>query len=307
MNFAASKRKKKKDVELICFILFAVLIPVIHWLVFYVYANGSSIVMGFTNSQGRLSFENFVRLYEEFKMPTSSIRIALKNTLITYVIGLVLFIPRILVSYFLYKQIPGASFFRIVFFIPSILFSVCVAMCFTRMVGTSGFIAKMVGDILGMDRVPELLADSRFANYVIWGQMIWLGFPGDMIIWGGTFARIPNEVLESAKIDGVTWWSEFTRITVPLVWPTVALKLVLTAATIFSATGQVFLLTGGGYGTVTLSAWQYITLLEGSGSRYTSNVYNYLSAVGIVMTVIAVSISLVIRKYTDKAFDDIDF
>ena len=217
------------------------------------------------------------------------------------------FIPRVLVSYFIYKKIPGYKVYRILFFLPSILFSVCVAMCFSRMVGTTGFIAEFVKNALGLDRTPELLADSQFANYTIWFNMIWLGFPGDLIIWGGTFARIPEDVLESARLDGVNWISEFTKIVVPMVWPTVALKMVLTVCGVLGASGQVYLLTKGNYGTMTLSCWLYRTLMESSGTRYTSNVYNYLSAVGLVMTVISVTIALVVRKYTDKAFQNVDY
>ena len=297
----------KRNKSLLLFILFACAVPVINWLVFYVYPNASSVVMAFLDSNGKFSLTNFERLWTEFQLPTSAIRIALKNTLITFAISLACFIPRVLVSYFIYKKVPGYKIYRILFFLPSILFSVCVAMCFTRMVGTTGFIAKFVQDVLGLDRVPELLADSRFANYTIWLNMIWLGFPGDLIIWGGTFARLPNEVLESAKIDGVTWIEEFTKVVMPMVWPTVALKMVLTVCGILGATGQVYLLTKGNYGTMTLSAWMYRTLIESSGTKYTSNVYNYLSAVGLVMTVISVAIALLVRKYTDKAFQDVDY
>jgi ABC-type sugar transport system permease subunit len=263
--------------------------------------------MAFQDSKGNFSFVNFQRLWTEFQLPTSTLRIALRNTLITFVISLACFIPRVLVSYFIYKKVPGYRIYRILFFLPSILFSVCVAMCFTRMVGTTGFIAEFVKNVLGLDRTPELLADSRFANFTIWFNMLWLGFPGDLIIWGGTFARLPGDVLESARLDGVNWFSEFTKIVVPMVWPTVALKMVLTVCGILGATGQVYLLTKGNYGTMTLSAWLYRTLIESSGTKYTSNVYNYLSAVGIVMTVISVAIALVVRKYTDKAFQDVDY
>ncbi|MBE7058897.1 MAG: sugar ABC transporter permease [Ruminococcaceae bacterium] len=301
------RKKHKKDKGKIMFILFAITIPIANWLLFYVYTNASSIGMAFTNASGALSIDNFKRFFDEFNLPSSDIRIALRNTLITFAIQFAMFIPQVLVSYFIYKKVVGHRFFRIVFFLPAVLFSVCTAMCFTKMVGVNGFIAQGVGQLLGLDNVPELLADSRFANYVVWANMIWLSFPGDLIIWGGTFARIPNDVLESGKIDGVTWWQEFTKIIVPLVWPTVALKLVLTICGVFGATGQVFLLTGGSYETVTLSVWMYKTLLSGSGNQFTSNVYNYLSAVGIIMTVIAVAISLVIKKITDKAFDDIEF
>jgi ABC-type sugar transport system permease subunit len=289
------------------FILFATLLPVLNWLIFYAYANASSFVMAFTGSEGGFSLENFARFIEEFSLPTSDIRIALRNTLLTFGINFVLFIPHVLISYFIYKKIPGAVVYRILFFLPSVLFSVCVAMCFTKMVGVNGFIAKAVKDIMNLEYTPELLADSRFANTVVLTNMIWLGFPGDLIIWGGTFARIPTDVLESAKLDGVSWWQEFTKIIVPLVWPTVALKLVLTICGIFGASGQVYLLTGGHFDTMTISAWQYITLRNGSGSAFTSNVYNYLSAVGLIITVIAVAISLTVRKITDKVFDDVDF
>lgn len=305
---ALTKSKKKKvNKELVCFILFAITIPILNWVVFYIYPNINSILMAFKNAEGAWSVENFQRLWVEFNLPTSELRLALKNTLITFVIQLVMFIPQVLVSYFIYKKVPFAGLYRILFFLPGLLVGVCVAMVFKQMVGVASPIASMVQNVMNLDYPPELLADSRFANTVVLAHMVWFAFPGDLIIWGGTFARIPDDLLESARVDGITWWGEFTKIVVPLVWPTVALKMVLTVCGILGASGQVFLLTNGQYGTMTLNAWLYITLLNNSGSEYTSNVYNFLSAVGLVMTVISVGIALAVRKYTDKAFDDVDF
>ena len=215
---------------------------------------------------------------------------------------MVTFPLKVLVSYFIYKKVPGYGFYRIVFFLPTVLFSVCTAMVFTRIVGVNGAIAKAVGEWLNLGGAPELLGDSRFANIVVLLNMIWLQFPGDLIIWSGTFARIPEDVLESGRIDGTTWWTEFTKIIVPLIWPTMSLKMVLLFCTIFSASGQVFLLTGGEFGTMTLQAWQYIKLLEHSGAYYSSYGYNYLSAVGLMLTIVAVAISLVVRHITDKYY-----
>lgn len=303
----AQTKKKKVNKELVCFILFAITIPILNWVVFYIYPNINSILMAFKNAEGAWSVENFQRLFVEFNLPTSELRLALKNTLITFTIQLVMFIPQVLVSYFIYKKIPFAGLYRVLFFLPGLLVGVCVAMVFKQMVGVASPIADMVQTTLNLEYPPELLADSRFANTVVLAHMVWFAFPGDLIIWGGTFARIPDDLLESARIDGITWWGEFTKIVVPLVWPTVALKMVLTVCGILGASGQVFLLTNGQYGTMTLNAWLYLTLLNNSGSEYTSNVYNFLSAVGLVMTVISVCIAMAVRKYTDKAFDDVDF
>ena len=306
MSVGKTKKRKIKKAEVI-FILSAVLLPTVHWLVFYVYPNLASIQMTFLNSDGLWSLDNFKRFFDEFSMSTSALRIGLRNTLLTFGINLLMFVPQVLVSYFIYKKIPGAGIYRVLFFLPSIIFSVCTAMMFTRVMGTTGFIAQEVGRMMNLDYTPELLADSQFANYVVLGHMVWLAFPGNLIIWGGTFARIPEDVLESARIDGVSWWKEFTKIVVPLVWPTVALQMVLTFCGILGSSGAVYLLTRGEYGTMTLSAWLYITLQKGSGNAFTSNVYNYLSAVGLLMTVVAVAISLVVRKTTDKAFNEVEF
>ena len=291
----------------VLFVICCCVIPIIQWLIFYVFANLSSFVMAFTNKNGEISFDNFVRFWGELTNPASDIRIAIRNTFLTFAIILVSFPFKVLVSYFIYKKVPLAGLYRILFFLPSIIFSVALAMIFQKMISVNGFIAEWVQDWLNLAQPPELLADSRYANTVVILHMLWLGFPGDLIIWGGTFTRIPNDVLESAQIDGVNWWQEFTMITVPMVWPTVALQMVLMFCGIFGASGAVFLLTKGMYGTMTISAWMYLQLLNMSGNQYTSNAYNYMSAVGLVITVIAIGISLGIRKWTDKAFEEVEF
>ena len=304
---ATKQRKKGKSKGEIAFILFCISIPIIQWLIFYVYANASSFIMAFTSAKGGFTLEHFKRFVTEFTLPTSEIRIGLRNTLLTFCITLFSYPFKVLVSYFIYKKVPGAKFYRIVFFLPMILFSICTTMFFKRIVGVNGFIAQWIGEQLELGYVPELLGDSQFANTTVLLNMIWMAFPGDLIIWGGTFARIPEEVLESGMIDGTNWWTEFTQIIVPMVWPTVALQMVLTFCGLFGSTGSVFLLTDGQFGTMTLNCWMYKTLLDGSGSRFNSNVYNYLSAVGLIITVLAIAISLSVRKITDKLFDEVDF
>ena len=301
------KTHKKMSKKRVLFILCGVTVPVIQWLIFYVYANFSSILMAFQDSTGALSLMNFQRLIKEFQMETSEIRLALRNTFLTFGILFVTFPFKVLVSFFIYKKIPFYNFYRVVFFVPTIVFSVAFALIFKQIVGVEGWIAKTVQEWMGLEYAPELLADSRFANTTVLLNMLWLGFPGDLIIWGGTFARIPEEILEAGRMDGVNWWTEFIKIVVPMVWPTVALQTVLLACAIFSASGNVFLLTGGRYGTMTLNAWMYITLYSNSGTKYTSNVYNYLSAVGLVITAIAITISLLVRKFTDKAFEQVEY
>lgn len=306
-NSMSNVKKKKMSKSRVLFILGCTLLPVIQWLVFYVYVNFSSITMAFVDPDGELSLYNFIRLFKELGNETSSLRIAIRNTALTFGIQLVTFPFSVLVSYFIYKKIPGYRFFRITFFLPMVLFSVCTTMFFTRIVGANSFIAQAIGEWLNLETPPELLGDSRFANITVLIHMMWLSFPGDLVIWSGTFARIPEDTLEAGRVDGTTWWTEFTRIIVPMVWPTVALKMVLLFCGFFGASGSVFLLTGGEFDTMTLSTWQYIQLLENSGSYYISHELNYLSAVGLLLTVLSLIISLTVRGITDKFFQDVEY
>ena len=304
---AYAKPKKKMPKRRIFFIICCCILPVLHWLLFYIIGNGTSFTMAFTNKHGEFSFDNFVRIWLSLKDSASDLTIAFRNTFLSFFVMLLFYPVQVLVAYFIYKKVPGANIFRILFFIPSMIFSVALNMIFARMIGPRGFIAQGIQDLLNLSYTPELLADTQFANTTVILHMMWLAIPGGLIIWGGTFARIPVETLESAALDGVNWWQEFLYITVPLVWPTLALQLVLSFCSIFSAGGAAFLLTKGMYGTMTLDSWMYLQLYQSAGSPETSNVYNYMSAVGLVLTVIAITISLFIRRWTDKVFDDVEF
>lgn len=299
-------KKKKMTKMRLAFILFACLPPVIDWLIHYVYANMASFGMAFADNQGQLSLENFVRIWEELRNSDSVLTEAIRNTLITFGLDILTFPIYPLISYFIYKKIPGASLYRVLFFLPRIVFGVALSLIVIRILGVNGFVAEAVQRVLNLDAPPELLADSRYANATVLLHMLWIGFPGDLIIWGGAFARIPVEMLESGRIDGTNWWKEFIHIIVPLMWPTIGLKMVLSIARIFSSSGQVFLLTGGEFGTMTLQSWMYIELLSGSGSP-NPHAFNYMSAVGLCMTVIAVTLSLITRNITDKVFDEVEY
>ena len=303
----SKQRKKKKEKSEVLFVISGLIIPILTFVIFYVIPNFSAFFMGFMDRNGSFSLENFRRVFETFAKPDGDLTIALKNTLLTFLIIVASFPFKVLVSYFIYKKVPFSGFYRIVFFLPTIIFSVAINLVFNQLIGTNGFIAQTIGEMAGLDYAPELLADSRYANWVILLQMIWLGFPGDLIIWGGTFARIPTDVLESGQIDGVYWWTEFTKIIVPMVWPTVGLQMVLMACGLFSASGNVFLLTKGEFGTMTFTAWMYLQMYNHSGPTYTSNVFNYLSAVGLLITVVAIALSIGIRKFADKRFEEVEF
>ena len=301
------KKKKPINWSRTLFILSQITLPWLFWLVFYVYINLRGFTLAFEDAAtGGFTLKYFIRFWEEISSSSGELNIAVRNTAITFAINFIRMPLQVLVPYFIYKKIPLAGTWQFLFYIPNMIFGMAMTMVFTQLIGTNGFVAQQIGEWLGLSYVPELLADSRFANYAIWIHMIWASFPGDLIIRGGTFARIPGEVLESGQLDGVNWVQEFTLITLPLVWPTFALKMLLSVCGILGASGAVFLLTNGDFGTQTLSVWLFQQQLAGVGNP-DSPVYNYMSAVGIAMTIFSVTLTFIVRKYTNKAFAGVDY
>ena len=302
--------RKKVSWQRVLFILSCFILPTINFLIFYVYLNFSSILMAFQQKQGGnivWTLENFRMFFAEFQKESSTIRIAFRNTSISFLITEVMFGIGFLVSYFLYKKILGYKIFRTLFFLPGLMAGTIVSSFFIKLVSYEGPIAPIVQKLFSLEDLPMLLSDSRYANYTIFANMVWLSFPGNMILWGGTFSRIPDSVIESAKIDGVNWIQETFRIIIPIVWSTFSTLLILSFVGFFGASGQVFLLTKGELGTMTVSCWMYLQVYNNTGNVDASNVYNYMSAIGILMTLCTAVIVVISRSITNRFFGDVQY
>ncbi|MHA7155694.1 carbohydrate ABC transporter permease [Arthrobacter sp. TMN-50] len=99
------------------------------------------------------------------------------------------------------------------------------------------------------DGVPGFLAGPSVALVCVMAFSVWntLGFAVVIILAG--LITIDPQVKEAARMDGVNSWQMATRITMPLVSPTLFLLLVVSTIRSFQSFNEVYVLTsGGGYG-----------------------------------------------------------
>ncbi len=291
------------------FIVSFTILPTITFLVFYVYVNLNSFAMAFqyNNADGTISWtlDNIKTVFQRLFPPDKEMGEAFLNTYKTFGVNLIMFFVGVFVSYFLYKKVFLYKAFRVVFYLPSILSAVVMCAVFKDLFGSYNF-GVFTKNLFKLNYIPEIFADEKFANKAVLINMIWLSFPGNLIIWGGTFARIPESVVEAARIDGVNWVQEAFKIIIPIVWPTFALMFILSIAGIFGASGQVFLLTMGQAGTQTISNWMYMQVY-GATINNSSNAFNFMSALGMFLTVISCVLSLTLRKISSKLFQEVEY
>lgn len=293
---------KKRKLREYAFVYSAIIVQLTVFAVFYVYCNLKSILMAFQlrDAAGKVSwtFDNFTRIFKDFTSTNSGeLWLATGNTFKFFLLNQILFPIAFLNSYFLFKKIPGYKIYRILFFIPSILSSVVWSNLFKYIVGTEGPIAMLWQSIGGLDSPPTFLTDNRYALGTVMLYSVWFGLIGNFVLFSGTLSRIPNELFEVGKLDGIKWGQELVKVIVPLVWPTISTVFLLSLMGLFTASGNILLLTNGSYNTMTLSHYLFTRVY---GNPDTSNSYNYASAIGLILTGLTLPIVFTVMHFVNK-------
>ena len=153
-----NKRKKPVNIKRGIFILSFIILPVVNFLVFYVYVNANAFFMGFQETQNgitRFTLTHFSRFFREFTLETSQIREAFFNTLITFLIQQIMFPLGFLVSYFLYKKIPLSGVYRVLFFLPTIIPATVISSFYMQLIGVDGPIDRCFRKYTGLITFPN--------------------------------------------------------------------------------------------------------------------------------------------------------
>lgn len=284
----------------------ALLIPVLHWLVFWLFINVDTFLLAFkAGAEQKWSLINFRLLWESLTTVTGddSIGVALLNTLLYFGVTLLIILPlSLIIAYFFYKKIAGYKFFRVVFYLPAIIPGIALIAVYRGVVTDPwSLLAKITETISGKGHFPSggLLSQNSTATLMILIYSVWTGPSGNMLLLGGAMTRIPLEVIESARMEGCGPVKELTHIILPMIWPTMSTIIVFMFTNIFNTSGPILLFTGGSARTSTLAFWIF-KQVYGDETSGAATEYNLVSCAGLVFTLIGVPIILGIRKLIDK-------
>ena len=295
----------KEKLVFICLIL---AVPIIHWLVFWLYINIQSIILAFQDMRtGEFTFYNFEKFWGELTKPlANNIGVAIRNTLLYFANSIIVIMPlSLVISFFIYKKILFYKGFRIIFYLPAIISGIAMVQAYTRFIAPKGPLGAIVkffgGEMLG----EGLLANKSSATWTILVYCIWTGFTSNVLLYSGGMARIPIEVLESAKLEGCGPFREIVSIVLPLIWPTISTMIVFAMTGLFSSSGPILLFTQGQYETTTLSYWIF-EQVYGGGKFGGSGSYNLVSCTGLCFTLVGVPVILTVRYLMEKV-DSVEY
>ena len=250
-NHTNKRRKKRLMKSSTIFVIVMLAYSVLHFLIMWVGVNFNSILLSFKSYnyftgeydwlKGGKLFDNFVTIFDNIGKDVNNYRAMLLSSLAFFVVSCFVTLPiSLFFSYFIFKKIVAAGFFKTIFFLPSIIPLIILTTIFSITVGSNGPVGQVLS---GMGIDPSILfLTHNNASWMIWIFCVWAGIGYDVILLTAGMSRIPRDILESCKMDGVPSFKEFFRIVIPLTWSTITTLFIFGMMSVFTVFLQPFYL-----------------------------------------------------------------
>jgi ABC-type sugar transport system permease subunit len=302
--------------------------PIAHFLVFWVFINGRTLYLTFMkfdyegnitgnpNSYYWVGLENYINVFKNFFFSETNggdanLRRGLINSLTALPLNVAVILPLAFFSAFaFFKKVRLTPFFRVVFYIPSIVSIVILTMLYKYMFDMNfGPLYKLLRAV-GMSETDMFAVDvgqSKTIWPLIYFYCIWAGMGGNVILLSSAMARVPGEVLESARLDGVGFWREMLQIVLPLVWSTISTLIVMGTMAVFGFMMQPYLLAGIGGGTKgqTQTISLYIFNIVQQGSNEASAIST--ATIGMLFCLLGTPVVFLVKHFTEKISAGIEY
>ncbi|MBR4910112.1 MAG: sugar ABC transporter permease [Clostridia bacterium] len=318
-TFNLKFKKPNKVMRRNLFIVSLLVVPIIHFLVFWVYLNAKTISLAFFEWdfwENTYKFVGLDNIKEQFRVAAERPEEWNKylNAFRAIPINVACLCMAIVVGYAFSKHIWGERVFRIIFYLPSMISIVILTLCYRYMFtyspgqlqGPAAELLRMLGSgYNGWEVTSPDHAVTERLWFLVSVFCVWASAGINIILVSSAMSRIPEEVKESAKLDGVGFWRELFTIDIPLIMPTIGVFLVnsMMAVTAFYLQPMLILDNTGSKSAFQTVGWYMFTKTTSAQNGDMPTI----STVGLILTVIVSTLVIVVKKITDKLTPDVDF
>jgi multiple sugar transport system permease protein len=193
-----------------------------------------------------------------------SITVTLHFAVLALPLGLV---ASIALALLLNLKLPGLSVWRTLYYFPSVISGVAVALLwqliFQPSFGVLNVFIYTTFHIIG----PQWAFDEAWVIPMFVIMSLW-SVGGSMLIYLGGLQGIPTQLYEAAEIDGANAWHRLWTVTLPMLTPVILFNLILGIIGAFSYFTNAYVMTQGGpnYGSyfyllmLYQTAWQFLKM-----------------------------------------------
>jgi len=191
------------------------------------------------------------------------------------------------------QKIMGIGFFRTVFYLPSVVSGVAVALLWIWVLQPQFGLLNYFLGLIGIPG-PQWLSSPTWALPGFIVMSLW-STGATMIIFLAGLQGIPLDLYEAAAMDGAGRIREFFAITVPMITPVILFNLVIQIINSFQVFTQAFIMTNGGPVNATLF---YVLLLYRVAFQY--NQMGYASAMAWILFIIILVLTALVFRSSER-------
>jgi multiple sugar transport system permease protein len=149
------------------------------------------------------------------------------------------------------------NFFRLLIYLPSVTSTIAIAVVWSWILNPK---YGLLNWFLGLFGIPpqEWLSNTRWAMLAVVALVVWKAIGPNMLLFIAGLQGIPEELYESAEIDGANRWQQFWYITLPGLRPVLLFVSVMLGIGYLQLFEEPYMLTGGGPLNSTLSIVLYL-------------------------------------------------
>jgi multiple sugar transport system permease protein len=267
-------------------------------LMFFDYSPGRAggPILGLGGSNPFVGLEHFGDMIDGTSLQARLFRTSLKNTLIFAFAVLPLNLAITLPLAALIESVRSGwkTAFRAVYFLPVVTASVGVAMMWGYLYDPqAGFFNAIIRQLGGTpvawlsDPRAEFLGVS-VSMWAVIGAYLWADYGFNLVIFIAALQAIPHEFKEAAVVDGASAWQVFTRVTIPLLRPTILFVCVMTMISSFQVFDIIQVMTDGGPNNQTR-----VLVLDIYQNAFRYQRMGWASAIAFVLVLIVMGITAV--------------
>lgn len=270
------------------------------WFIFFfIFTFGpivASLFLSFTDFSFGSSL-NFVGLqnFRQIFFEDSDFTISLGNTgyytFLAVPLGL---IGSLCIAWLLSQDFPGRTIHRAVIYLPQIIPIVASAYIWMWMFDPQFGIVNNFLSFFGIDG-PNWFGSTQWSKPALILLALWRMGGTRCIIFIAGLRNIPDHYYEAATVDGASGWQRFTKITLPLLTPTIFFNMVMDIIISFQVFAEAYVTTQGGPGNSTFFYVQYIY-----ERAFASFQMGYASAIAWILFLIILGFSLFQFAFSKK-------
>lgn len=237
-----------------------------------------------------IGITNYVNLFND-DLFWHSLKITFKFAVIALPLGLVF---SYLIAVLLNLKIAGINIWRTIYFLPSVIAGVAVALLWARIFDPKFGILNPILANFGI-KGPGWFSDPDWAMSALVIMSLW-GVGGNVIIYLAGLQGVPTDLYDAAKVDGATALQRFWYVTLPMTTPVIFYNLVLGLIGTFQYFTEVYVISGGTGGPARATLFYNLYLYQ-NAFRYFH--MGYASTMAWVLFIIVLGLTLLIFRSSE--------